>query len=257
MLQIRRLNMDSSWYISWDTTSVVLDPWLLGVEVDYLPFFNTQWHVYPPAKIDSIPNYDAIVVSQHFSDHCHEETLNSMDHPLILTTGKGAKRINKSIKDVELRVIPNLAANLAIKVGELEFSLLPAPKRFKASFNGVVIKKGTHAIVYCPHGYSISPDQIKVLNELKIILLITSFSTFKLPFLLGGYVNPGIAQASKLINILKPRYIVATHDEDKASSGLVKRIAKVFYPKVDELHNKFPEKFVDLKDTEEMYPLNY
>jgi L-ascorbate metabolism protein UlaG (beta-lactamase superfamily) len=44
MLSIQRLNMDNTWWVNWGGTSLLLDPWLIGSEVDGFSWFNEQWH---------------------------------------------------------------------------------------------------------------------------------------------------------------------------------------------------------------------
>ena len=34
MVSVKRLNLDSSWHISFDSNKFIIDPWLLGSEID-------------------------------------------------------------------------------------------------------------------------------------------------------------------------------------------------------------------------------
>ena len=43
-MQIQRLNMDNSWYLGFEGLRLLVDPWLEGTEIDFFPWFNTQWH---------------------------------------------------------------------------------------------------------------------------------------------------------------------------------------------------------------------
>jgi hypothetical protein len=249
MLKIRRLNMDSSWQITWAGQSLLIDPWLIGAETDFSRYFNKQWHVTPPAQIDSLEHFDAVLISQHFSDHCHEETLKKLDPGCVLTTPKGAQRIRKTISKENIRVIADLSSDHWTKQGDLEICLLPAAKKLKASFNGIIIRHQNQIIMYCPHGYELTTIQLQLLKAFETVLLMTSFSTFKLPFFLGGAVNPGMEQAQKLIQATQPKFLLAAHDEDKHASGLIKKMAQVSYPSVHELTGHFPDQFIDLYDT--------
>ena len=238
--------MDSSWQITWKGHSILIDPWLIGSETDGFAWFNKQWHASPPAKISSLNHYDAILISQHFSDHCHEATVLKLEEKTVLSSKQGAKRISKVINKNRVQVLPVLTKNDWLKLGELEIALLPAAFKLSASFNGIVIKCGTDILVYCPHGYSLTDAQKAILSQYQTVLLITSFSTFQLPFFLGGMVNPGIKKAKELVEILNPKKIIATHDEDKPAVGLVKKIAKVNYPSCADLASLFQEKYIDL-----------
>jgi hypothetical protein len=255
MLKIKRLNLDTSWHIEWNGTSLLLDPWLVGSEVDYFPAFNKQWHKTPPTKIEQLDPYDAILISQHFSDHCHEETLKLLKKENLLCTPKALQRIKKTFTNLEIQTIPSFSENKWLKFKDLEISWLPAPKKMSASFSGIIIRNENDCIVYCPHSYDLLDSHLRQLEKLNTVLLITSFSTFKLPFFLGGYVNPGMKQAQQLIAKTNPNFIMATHDENKYASGIVKKIAKVNYPNSDELALHFSSKFIDANNINHTFEL--
>jgi len=238
--------MDSSWQISWNGHSILLDPWLIGSETDGFSWFNKQWHATAPAEISSLNSYDSILISQHFSDHCHEETVLKLAEKPVLSSKQGAKRIAKVIDKKRIHILPDLTSHNWLKSGNLEIALLPAPFKLSATFNGIVIKSGSEIIVYCPHGYDLTIAQKEILAQYQTVLLITSFSTFQLPFFLGGMVNPGLKKAKKLVQILNPIKLIATHDEDKHAVGLVKKIAKVNYPTKEYLTSIFREKYLSL-----------
>ena len=141
-------------------------------------------------------------------------------------------------------------------MGNLEIALLPAPKQLKASFNGLVIRYQEQLVVYCPHGYILNQAQKTVVQQFKTQALITSFSTFQLPFYLGGFVNPGIQQAKQLVESCQPSFIFATHDEDKPSVGIVKKLAKTTYPSAQELTKHFSSQFVDLDNTSAIFEIS-
>ena len=45
MIKIKRLNLDSSWYIKFNKLNFVLDPWLIGSEIDGFKWLNEQLHI--------------------------------------------------------------------------------------------------------------------------------------------------------------------------------------------------------------------
>lgn len=255
MLKLRRLNLDSSWHIEWAGQSLLIDPWLLGSETDFSPLFNRQWHQNPPISIDEVPKHHAIIISQQFSDHCHEETLQQLDSKNIFTTKKVAQRIKKTITDTKVTLLPNLLDKEWVKLGDLELALFPAPKQLKASFNGIVIRYQEQLVIYCPHGYVLNQAQKMLIQQFKTQALITSFSTFQLPFYLGGLVNPGIQKAKQLVDACQPAFIFATHDEDKPSVGIVKKLAKTTYPSAQELSKHFSSQFVNLDNTKAIFEI--
>ena len=98
MIKIKRLNLDSSWYIKFNKLNFVLDPWLIGSEIDGFKWLNEQWHIKPPVPIDDIPNYDSIVISQNYEDHCHIETLKRLPNDKsILATEKAYNKLKKQM----------------------------------------------------------------------------------------------------------------------------------------------------------------
>ena len=95
MLTLRRLNMDSSWALSWAGTTILIDPWLLGSEVDGFSWFNEQWHVTAPVPVDTIGEYQAILISQAYSDHCHQQTLMELQTVPFIATPSASKRLER------------------------------------------------------------------------------------------------------------------------------------------------------------------
>ena len=75
MLSIKRLNLDSSWHIEYGKNSFVVDPWLIGSEIDGFKWLNEQWHIKEPVKISDLPEFQFLLISQNYEDHCHIETL--------------------------------------------------------------------------------------------------------------------------------------------------------------------------------------
>ena len=55
---------------------------------------------------------------------------------------------------------------------------------------------------------------------------MTCTSTYRLPWWLGGLVLPGMAAAQRLVDQVQPEMVLDTHDEPKAASGLVARVAQ-------------------------------
>ena len=51
MLSIKRLNLDSSWYVEYGKSNFIVDPWLIGSEIDGFKWLNEQWHIKEPVKI--------------------------------------------------------------------------------------------------------------------------------------------------------------------------------------------------------------
>ena len=58
MVSVKRLNLDSSWHISFDSNKFIIDPWLLGSEIDGFKWLNQQWHIKKTVEIRKIPETD-------------------------------------------------------------------------------------------------------------------------------------------------------------------------------------------------------
>lgn len=244
MLKIQRLNMDSSWFIEWQETKFILDPWLLGAEIDFFSWFNKQWHRTKALPIEELPEYDHVIISQSFSDHCHEETLLKLNPKSIYSHSKTKKRLKKSGID-QVKTIADFPSRTIIE--KLSFSFLHNQNLTKASFSGLIIEQENEQILYLPHGFHFTQDQIKIIQQKNTILLITSLSNYELPFYLGGTVNPGLNSAMALNKLFDPDLILQTHDEEKHSKGLVKKFATTHYPDVQEISLALGNKFMAIE----------
>lgn len=244
MLKIQRLNMDSSWKIQWKDTTLLIDPWLINSQIDYFKWFSEQWHIIEPVNIEDLEDYDAVLVSQPYTDHCHTETLSSLRKTDVLAIPSAATIIQNTIPDSKVTFLPRLEDDEWQKFQDLNISYLKPAKLLAAQFYGLVIKNKNEVIVYCPHGFELTNKQISILKQYEVKLLFCNFSSFKLPFFLGGYVNPGKQNALDLIKQLKPQKVVHTHDENKEAKGLVKQLAKVKFADYNEIGKELGEQFL-------------
>lgn len=255
MLQIRRLNMDTSWQLQWGQTILLIDPWLQGSEIDGFAWFNEQWHTVPPISIDLLGVYHAIVISQPFSDHCHEETLHQLNSVPLLVNPKAKKRLVKEFGKREIETLPLWDKKEWLRFGNVDIAYLKSSKVLSAAFDAILIRNEHELIVYCPHGFELTLEQQTYLSRYQVKALIVGFSSFELPFFLGGVVNPGKTNALELAKVLNPQTIFHTHDENKASKGIVKRIAKIKYPTVEEMKEELEAQFVFLGQAYEWYSI--
>jgi L-ascorbate metabolism protein UlaG (beta-lactamase superfamily) len=247
MLTIRRLNMDTTWALTWADRTMLIDPWLIGSEVDGFSWFNEQWHTTTPVPVDDIGAYQSIVVSQSYSDHCHKETLAALRAVPMIVTPSTVKRIRKEMPGREIRVLPELCTGQWLEEGPLQLAYLDPGRIIDPIYNGIVVRHGGEIAVYFPHGFTLTPAQLDILKQYDTQVLITSFSRFKLPAFLGGAVNPGMENAMKLVESLDPKKVVHTHDENKHARGLVKKIAKVQYPDPEQLEMSMAGRFMYLQ----------
>jgi hypothetical protein len=242
MLKIRRLNMDNSWQIIWGECSILLDPWLTGTEVDGFKWFNEQWHATPPLPINELGDYNTIIVSQPYSDHCHAETIKQLNKEANIFAVKPAyKRLSKELPGTTIYKIGDAVAGTWMHIHGLMFSKVTPNRLIDPIYHAIVIAKGNEAIVYAPHGFAFTDAQLAAIKHLSIKALITTFTDYKLPVILGGIINPGINAVSALCKQINPTHLFNTHDEKKHAKGIVSKIAKVVYPELQELKNsRFP-----------------
>ena len=87
MLSVKRLNLDSSWSIDFNSVNFIVDPWLIGSEIDGFKWLNEAWHIKDPVKIEDLPEFKFLMISQNYEDHCHIETLKKISDkkPIIAT----------------------------------------------------------------------------------------------------------------------------------------------------------------------------
>jgi len=231
MISLKRLNLDSSWFLEWEGNRFIIDPWLVGSEIDGFSWLNEQWHIKEPIQMDALPSYDYILLSQSYEDHCHINTLAEMEAiKPILATPKAFNRIQKKFPSREHKQIPDYKQS-PLKLNRLKiWHLHPGGKIDPIFFAVIITNESNQAIFYCPHGFSLNEMQEAFIKQFEIELFITTFTEFKLPAIMGGKVNPGMQNVIDLLNVLKPKHTINTHDEEKTVKGLVSRLAKVNYP---------------------------
>lgn len=241
--------MDSSWWMEIGGTSFLIDPWLIGSEIDGFNWLNEQWHTTPPVEIDKIPHYDFIVVTQYYSDHCHQNTLKALNpSTAILATAGAFKRIKKELPNRKLLLIPD---NKTVQFQGIELTSLRPKKILDPIYYALIVSKNkNNAFFYSPHGFALTDSQKEMASQLKYDLLMTTFSDFRIPKIMGGHVNPGIENVEYLNQLLQPKKILNTHDEQKKGRGLVLKLAKVVFPDYMALKGRKDMDFVDSQNYE-------
>lgn len=231
--------MDNSWQIRWEDTSILLDPWLTGSEIDGFSWFNEQWHVKEPVSIEETGANDLVIVSQPYSDHCHAETIRKLAYTSLIAVKPARKRLLKELAPAapEIIEIPD-AKEGWLKKGKLEIAKLSPDRWIDPIYHAILIKEDNKAICYAPHGFALNDAQLTVTDQLDVRLLITTFTHFRLPAILGGVINMGVDGMQKLAAQIRPAQIINTHDEQKHGKGLVMKIAKAEYADIADLSSK-------------------
>lgn len=241
-LHIQRLNLDSSWWIGWGGAGLVLDPWLIGSEVDIARWFNEQWHVLDPVSPEDLPPHDAVLVTQSYSDHCHEQTLRMLDPSLPLYgSPKAVARMRRDpLLAPRVQSIPDALSGETLAMGNLHCSMLDPRRRMDPVYYGLLLEHEGEALVYAPHGFALDAALAERLEGLRVRLVMSTCITYRLPGLLGGTVNPGLNAALRLARACSAEALIDTHDEDKRARGLVHRVARVLRPSPEAIRQAMP-----------------
>ena len=239
--------MDSSWYLEFSGVKFLVDPWLEGPEIDGFKWLNEQWHTTPSVSKELIPKYDVVLVSQSYEDHCHLETLKECADVPILATKKAYNKLLKHLPNRNIERISDKDDSMVFN--GLRITAFRPKKIMDPIYYAVcMFNSESEGIFYAPHGFELSEEQKVRLDKINIKLLVTTFSRFQLPGILGGLVNPGLENVKKLISQLDPEVVINTHDEKKTMNGLVGRFAKVIYPDYGKLKMNSELRFHNIPD---------
>lgn len=250
MMKIQRLNLDNSWWIQLGQTKILVDPWLHGKEVDYFPWFNTQWHRTHPIDYNSLPEFDFILITQKYPDHYHKETLKKINPKKLIVPKSIAKSCQKLLPESEIVPFNNGVESAFGSDANIHF--LSTKRKIDPIYDALIVENGNQSVFLATHGFALQDSQIEIANRFSPYdLLITPLNLYKLPVVLGGKVSPGVEVIKSLCEIIQPKKIVATHDEDKHAKGLVTKFAKVTKaPTKDILSQKnfFGKAYLEIED---------
>jgi L-ascorbate metabolism protein UlaG (beta-lactamase superfamily) len=177
----------------------------------------------PPSEVEP---FDLVLITQKYPDHFHPETLLKLNPSRLIVPKSIEKKVRKLLPSAEVRTFSQ--APMEFFDGSFKLHFLPTKRKIDPIYDALVLEDGTESILLATHGYSDYPEWKSYLNTLpQITLAITPFNRYKLPVFLGGTVSPGMEAIQRLIHDHAPKYIVATHDEDKHAKGLVTKFAKI------------------------------
>ena len=225
-ITIQRLNMDNSWWVDFNGLRFLIDPWLQGVEIDFFPWFNTQWHRTKPLDPEHVPGYDFVLITQKYPDHFHAQTLLRLQPARLVVPASIEQKVKKLLPEAE---VLTLRADLPrLFGGPLSLHFLPTSRRIDPIYDALLLHNGQESIFIATHGFDLRPEQRQWLSQQPpVSLLFTPFNYYRLPVWLGGVVSPGMTGVEQLVAVLNPKRVVATHDEDKFARGIVSRFARV------------------------------
>jgi L-ascorbate metabolism protein UlaG (beta-lactamase superfamily) len=226
MICIQRLNMDNSWFIHLGEARLVVDPWLTGKEVDFFPWFNTQWHRTKPVGFDQVPDFDFVLITQKYPDHLHRETLKRLNPKTIIVPKSVEQTCRQWFPGSEVISFNNGLTNIC--KSDVNLHCFSSGRKMDPVYNALVLENGQRSVFLASHGFHLKVSQKNKVRELPpFALLIAPFNRYKLPALLGGVVSPGLENVRELVEVTDPQKVIATHDEDKHAKGLISKLAKI------------------------------
>lgn len=235
-MNIQRLNMDNSWYIEISGLRIITDIWLEGEEVDYFPWFNKQWHRTKPVDYSEVPAYDLVLITQKYPDHFHPQTLTKLQPKKLIVPHTIAAKVQQLLPKAE--VIALGKNDNSYTTQGVTFTWLPTRRWIDPIYDAVYIKSETDALFIASHGFHLDKKHLALIDKtIPLKLLISPYNLYQLPFFLGGTVSPGVEGLQHLNNKLNPKYIAATHDEDKHAEGIVNKLARVVRVSRKDLQN--------------------
>lgn len=246
---LQRINMDSTWLMALGGTRFLVDPWLTGSETDGFKWLNRQWHVHSVMAPENLPEFDAILITQPYDDHCHIATLRLIHggKPILADT-RAAGKIRRNLKDAQVTVV-NEKKKEKVRFGNVELHLSSTDHLY----NGCQLRWDDKSLLYLPHGIDIKDKYLRHFTA-PVTVALTCASTFTLPFWLGGRVAKGLENVKEIKRMYAPQRIYGTHDEPKQGIGLVSKMAKRHYPTQSEItHEVGPEAFI--VETHELLPI--
>ena len=239
MIQVQRLNMDNSLFLEISGWKVLIDPWLEGTEIDFFGWFNTQWHRTAPLAYEQIPAFDTVLITQKYPDHFHAETLKKLNPGHIIAPKSLKEKIKNILPDASLTTLDSIDNQVVVK--DVRVTFLPTQRKMDPIYDAFILDDGKESVFVATHGFQINEAALKQIKEASACqLLINPFNFYKLPFFLGGVVSPGMDGVKHLCDVLHPKKVIATHDEDKHATGLVSKFAKIIRPSSVEALQKLP-----------------
>jgi len=242
-MEFFRLNGDTSWLICCEGNSLAIDPWLLGAEVDCCPCFNSARLLSGAADpLQLAPTLTGILITQPFSDHCHEGTLLALGCGVPIFAVPGAlARLRQGPTPLAARVLPLSSVASRLPGWRAEHI---APSFFSPTHGGVLLSTQRGSVVFAPHGLKAAGLRLLASRIAPVIprpiTVVSTTTVFDLPCWLGGKVNLGLSSAVALCEAVRADAFIATHDEDKPSTGCIPLVASKHYCSEEEVRKAIP-----------------
>ena len=243
--------MDNSWFLELNGVRCLIDPWLEGQEVDYFSWFNTQWHRTPPLPYDELPEFDAVLITQKYPDHCHEATLQRLRPKVVFAPAYLGSRLTRIVPDAVLHLFdPHEPMH---SMDAVRIHHLPTRRKIDPIYDAYFFEADGESLLLANHGFCLDDQHRQQLGHSgHCDVLMSCFNLYSLPLFLGGTVSPGLEGLASLIGQTQPRRVIQTHDELKHARGIVPALARIvpFQPgRVDE-HPWLRERYLPIHNYE-------
>lgn len=230
-MKITKLNADSSWLWEINGLKILVDPWFSESQVDFHPRFSTQYHLDKQPEVFEIPRPDFIFISHPFTDHCNQETLVKLSSEIPVICLPVIQRKMQKWKHFKKFISLSEAPFQIEKISKTGFLDLV--------HHAYLISDGLSTLCYAPHGTR------KIVQQKEASVLLTTITTYELPFYLGGTVNLGLNKALQLAEQLNVKSVISTHDEQKRQTGIVARLSKRTYIPSNQFVSLLPGQFFE------------
>ncbi|MCX8486132.1 MAG: MBL fold metallo-hydrolase [Crocinitomicaceae bacterium] len=230
-MKITKLNADSSWLWEINGLKVLVDPWFSESQVDFHPRFSTQYHLDKQPEVFELPRPDFIFISHPFTDHCDQETLVKLSSEIPVICLPVIKRKMQKWK--------HFKHFIALSESPFQIEKISKTGFLDLVHHAYLISDGSSTMCYAPHG------TIKIDKQKEASVLLTTVTTYELPFYLGGTVNLGLNKALQLAEQLNVKTVISTHDEQKRQEGIVARLSKRTYATSNQFVSFLPGQFFE------------
>lgn len=221
-MRLVKLNEDSSWLWEWDGIRILVDPWFTSSQIDFHPAFSEQFHLTKQPKVSDLGEIDFIFISHPFTDHCNKETLMQFDKDIPVISRSGTLK--------KISGWNHFSVLIPIEEAPFKIRVIPSTSLLDPVHFAFLIENADGALIYAPHG-----TKVNRLPEADV--LITTTTTFELPFWLGGTINLGYKHALRAKKLCGASVLIATHDEKKVGKGLVEKLAhKTYESNIQDVH---------------------
>lgn len=220
-MKITKLNADSSWLWEINRLKILVDPWFSESQVDFHPRFSTQYHLDKQPEVFELPRPDFIFISHPFTDHCDKETLMKLSSEIPVICLSVIQRKIQKWGHFKQFISPSDAPFQIQKISKTGF--------FDLVHHAYLISDGISSMCYAPHGTR------KIVQDKEASVLLTTVTTYELPFYLGGTVNLGLNKALQLAEQLNVKTVISTHDEAKIQKGIVAALSKRTFSNTQEI----------------------